>query len=352
MSAHADSLRPLDWRGRASDGQLWLIDQRLLPGRVEWVRCRRSADVAGRIFDMTVRGAPAIGLAAAYGMVLASQEADASALKGETRQQFLEAARAQLGATRPTAVNLFWALERCQVALGAGADTDALLEVAQKLHADDVAGNRRMGEDGAALITAGMGVLTHCNAGALATGGWGTGLAPLFVARERGVPFHVFVDETRPRLQGARLTAWELTQAGIPHTLICDNMAASLMRVGRIGLCLTGADRIAANGDVANKIGTYGVAVAARYHRLPLAVCAPRSTFDLSMESGASIPIEERAEQEVTRWGEELICPEGTRAFNPAFDVTPAELVTTLLTDCGVIKPVTAQGIARILQPH
>lgn len=334
-------MTPLEWR----DGALAMIDQRLLPGELRWVICKRAAEVAACISNMTVRGAPAIGLAAAYGMVLASQEAEGAAHRAE----FLAAARAQLAATRPTAVNLFWALERCGQALEAGADTATLLEVARQLHADDAAGNRRIGEDGAALITSGMGVLTHCNAGALATGGWGTGLSPLFVAHERGVQFHVFVDETRPRLQGARLTAWELAQAGIPHTLICDNMAASLMRAGRIQLCLTGADRIAANGDVANKIGTYGVAVAARHHGLVMAVAAPRSTFDLSIATGAQIPIEERAQDEVTRWGDERSCPEATKAFNPSFDVTPAELVTTLLTDRGVISPVNAERIAAVL---
>lgn len=342
-------MRPLEWFGDVADGELRMIDQRLLPGQVTWVSCARSTQVAARISDMTIRGAPAIGLAAAYGMVLASREAEDAALRGEERRNFLRLAGAELASTRPTAVNLFWALERCAVAIEGGANTGALLEVARQLHAEDVAGNRRMGEDGAALITAGVGVLTHCNAGALATGGWGTGLSPLFVAHERGVKFHVFVDETRPRLQGARLTAWELAQAGIAHTLICDNMAASLMRAGKIQVCLTGADRIAANGDVANKIGTYGVAVAARHHGLVMAVAAPRSTFDLKIASGAQIPIEERSQSEVTAWGEERICPAETMAFNPGFDVTPAELVSTLLTDCGVISPVNAQNIARVL---
>ena len=342
-------IRPLEWQGSPSEGELRMIDQRLLPGQLRWVSCKRSSQVAARIADMTVRGAPAIGLAAAYGLVLACQEADDAALKGDARQKFLQAARAQLAATRPTAVNLFWALERCSAALDAGANTGALLEVARQLHEEDVAGNRRIGEDGAKLITAGIGVLTHCNAGALATGGWGTGLSPIFVAHERGVPFHVFVDETRPRLQGARLTAWELAQAGVPHTLICDNMAASLMRAGKIQLCFTGADRIAANGDVANKIGTYGVAVSARHHGLTLAVCAPRSTFDLKLGSGAQIPIEERSQDEVTAWGDERICPKETVAFNPGFDVTPAELVTTLFTDRGEISPVNSATIARVV---
>ena len=340
---------PLEWQGSASNGELKMVDQRLLPVQLLWVSCKRSVQVAARIADMTIRGAPAIGLAAAYGMVLASQEADDAALKGEPRRQFLQSARAQLAATRPTAVNLFWALERCGLALEGGANTGALLEVARQLHELDVVGNRRIGEDGASLITGGIGVLTHCNAGALATGGWGTGLSPIFVAHERGVKFHVFVDETRPRLQGARLTAWELAQAGIPHTLICDNMAASLMRAGKIQVCLTGADRVAANGDVANKIGTYGVAVAAKHHGLTLAVAAPRSTFDLKIATGAQIPIEERAQDEVVRWGDERICPEATTAFNPGFDVTPAALVTMLLTDRGVISPVDAAGISRVL---
>lgn len=336
-------MTPLEWRGDA----LWMIDQRQLPGELVWVKCTRAKEVAERIVNMTVRGAPAIGLAAAYGMVLASREAES--LRADGRLVSLAAARAELAATRPTAVNLFWALERCGEAIAAGADTGALLDIARRLHAEDAAGNRRIGEDGAKLIRPGMGVLTHCNAGALATGGWGTGLAPIFMAHERGVPFHVFVDETRPRLQGARLTAWELAQAGVPHTLICDNMAASLMRAGKIQLCLTGADRIAANGDVANKIGTYGVAVAAKHHGLPMVVAAPRSTFDLSIESGAQITIEERAESEVTAWGEERTCPAETRAFNPSFDVTPAELVSSILTDRGVIDPVNAQEIAKVL---
>ena len=339
-------LRPLEWRGTAQQGVLRLIDQRALPTRLEWVPCHTVEEVAARISDMTVRGAPAIGLAAAYGLVLASQAATHSA----ARVVALRRARELLAATRPTAVNLFWALERCGAAIEAGADTHALLALARQLHDEDEAGNRRIGEDGAPLIEAGMGVLTHCNAGALATGGWGTGLAPLFVAHERGVKFHAFVDETRPRLQGARLTAWELAQAGIPHTLICDNMAASLMRAGRIQLCFTGADRIAANGDMANKIGTYGVAVAAHHHGLPLVVAAPNSTFDLSLATGAQIPIEERSQDEVVRWGDERTCPEETRAFNPGFDVTPAALVSRLLTDRGVIAPVTASEIARVLK--
>lgn len=340
-------MRPLEW----SAGGLKLIDQRLLPGKVLWVFCRKSSEVAARISDMTVRGAPAIGLAAAYGLVLASQEADDAALKGESRRRFLQAARTELAATRPTAVNLFWALERCGIAIDAGADSAALLVLAKGLHEEDVEGNRRMGVAGAELITPGCGVLTHCNAGALATGGWGTGLSPIFVAHERGVKFHVFVDETRPRLQGARLTAFELAQAGIPHTLICDNMAASLMRAARIQVCLAGADRIAANGDAANKIGTYSVAVNAKHHGLVMAVLAPKSTFDLSIASGAQIPIEERSQDEVTQWGEERICPAETRAFNPGFDVTPAELISTIFTDRGPISPVNAAEVARVIGP-
>ena len=338
-------MRPLEWNA----GELKMIDQRLLPGKVLWVNCRKSQEVAARISDMTVRGAPAIGLAAAYGLVLASQEADDAALEGESRRRFLQAARQQLAATRPTAVNLFWALERCGAAIDAGAQTGALLELAKLLHEEDVAGNRRMGEDGAKLISPGCGVLTHCNAGALATGGWGTGLSPIFVAHERGVKFHVYVDETRPRLQGARLTAFELAQAGVPHTLICDNMAASLMRAGKIQVALTGADRIAANGDVANKIGTYSVAVNARYHGLKFAVLAPKSTFDLSLATGAQIPIEERSQDEVTQWGDERTCPVGTKAFNPGFDVTPAELIGAIFTDRGPISPVNAAEVARVM---
>jgi len=336
-------LRPLKWSGDAASGHLELIDQRALPGREVWIGCRTVDEVAVAIRDMAVRGAPAIGLAAGYGLVLAAATA-----KGD-RREAVKAARAVLAKTRPTAVNLFWALERLDTAAEKDASPAALLEVAKALHEEDVRGNRRIGEDGAKLIEDGMGVLTHCNAGALATGGLGTGLSPIFIAHQQGRKFHVFVDETRPRLQGARLTAWELQRAGVPYTLICDNMAASLMRKGRIQVALVGADRIAANGDVANKVGTYSVAVNAAHHKARFVVAAPASTFDLSLQSGEAIPIEERDSREVTDWGNERTCPEGAKVFNPGFDVTPAALVDRILTDRGVIQPVSAETVRAVV---
>ncbi|MFZ5439512.1 MAG: S-methyl-5-thioribose-1-phosphate isomerase [Myxococcota bacterium] len=340
---HDVELRPLRWAGDASHGHLELLEQRALPAREEWLACRSVPEVATAIRDMTVRGAPAIGLAAAYGLVLAAASA-----KGD-RLAAVRDARAVLAKTRPTAVNLFWALEQMEAAATRDASPEQLLEVARALHDEDVRGNRRIGEDGAALIEDGMGVLTHCNAGSLATGGLGTALAPLFIAHRQQKKFHVFVDETRPRLQGARLTAWELDRAGVPFTLICDNMAASLMRKGRIQLCVVGADRIAANGDVANKVGTYSVAVNAAHHRARFVVAAPRSTFDLSLATGDAIPIEERDTREVTDWGAERTCPPGIHVYNPGFDVTPAALVDRILTDRGVIAPVDAATVRRIV---
>ncbi len=340
-------LRPVEWEGAAETGGLKMLDQRLLPLREVWVVARTVEAVAAAISDMTVRGAPAIGLTGAYGMVLAAQ-AVRKLPDAEARPK-LAAAKTLLAATRPTAVNLFWALELSWKTLEANRSPAALLALAQRLHDEDIAGNQRLGALGAARIESGMGLLTHCNAGALATGGFGTALGVITAAHAAGKKVHVYVDETRPRLQGARLTAWELKRLGVPHTLICDNMSASLMAKGKIQYCVTGADRIAQNGDTANKIGTYGAAVAAHHHRVPFHVAAPASTFDLQIESGAQIPIEERSTTEVSAWGNETICPEGTSIYNPGFDVTPAALLTAIFTERGEIAPVNAAGVARVL---
>jgi methylthioribose-1-phosphate isomerase len=329
---NARDLECMAWAGDARTGILRLLDQRLLPGEERWVECRTVEDVELAIRDMAVRGAPAIGITAAYGMVLAAQRNSAGASE-------------RLAKTRPTAVNLFWALERCRGL----SDPEALLSLAKQLHREDAEGNRRIGELGAAHIEPGANVLTHCNAGALATGGYGTALAPIFVAHEQGKRVHVYVDETRPRLQGARLTAWELSRVGVPYTLICDGMAASLMAKGKIQLCITGADRIAANGDAANKIGTYSVAVNAHHHQIPFHVAAPKSTFDPKLEAGGQIEIEERATSEVTDWGVGRTCPPGARVYNPAFDVTPAGLIRSIITELGEISPVSKQRIKEVL---
>lgn len=337
-------LRPVEW-----EGGLRLIDQRLLPGELRWVRCETVDDAARAISDMTVRGAPAIGVAAAYAMVLAAREG--AGLAHEAFVTRLRRARAQLAATRPTAVNLHWALAECWAVVEQGGRFEELLAAAKALHEADVEGNRRMARTGAARLESGMGVLTHCNAGALATGGVGTALGVLAQAWADGKRIHVFVDETRPRLQGARLTAWELSRLGVPYTLICDNMAASFMAKGRIQACVTGADRIAANGDAANKIGTYSVAVNAHYHRVPFYVAAPRSTFDLSLADGGGIPIEERSADEVTTVNGERLCPADAKVANPSFDVTPATLIAALFTERGEIAPVTKEAVARVLGP-
>ncbi len=339
-----EMLVPLAWDDRAF--ALRLLDQRQLPHREVWLTLTEAEEVASAIRDMAVRGAPAIGLAAAYGMVLAAKAQEG---RGRVSLEAMQEARTLLAGTRPTAVNLFWALRRMSAVVERGADAGVLLEEAKRLHAQDIDGNRMIAATGADRIEKGMGVLTHCNAGALATGGVGTALGVIAQAHAQGKEIHVYVDETRPRLQGARLTAWELSRLGVPHTLVCDNMAASLMARGRVQLCVTGADRIAENGDVANKIGTYGVAVAAKHHGLPFYVAAPRSTFDLGLRSGEQIPIEERDAQEITQWGEETTAPLGTRVWNPSFDVTPAGLVRAIFTDVGPVDPVNAANIRRVL---
>lgn len=316
-----------------------MLDQRLLPGQEIWRRYRQDAEVAEAIREMVVRGAPAIGCAAAFGLAAGSRRYpdDDEGFK----RAFLGGVEL-LASSRPTAVNLFWALDRqtavfeAQAGRGAAVLRDALLEQASAIWRDDIAACKKMGQLGAELLPAG-GILTHCNAGALATGGYGTALGVIRAAAEKK-PIHVFADETRPLLQGARLTAWELHKSGIPVTVLCDNMSGSLMQKGQIVACIVGADRIAANGDVANKIGTYMVAVLAARHQIPFFVAAPRSTIDLQTASGAAIPIEERPAREVTHVGDTRLTPEGVPVRNCAFDVTPAELVTAIITEAGIAR--------------
>ena len=326
---------------RFEDHALHLIDQRVLPLAFETVVCRNANETAEAIRSMVVRGAPAIGCAAAYGIALEAQLA-----AGQMRPIFdatLEQAFSVLAASRPTAVNLFWAIERmrslCMKHGNLPSDEIAalLLSEAHAIHDEDIAANRAMGAHGAALLPHEARVLTHCNAGALATAGHGTALGVIRSAVEAGKNISVIADETRPFLQGARLTAWEMVQEKIPVTLIADNMAGHLMKSGAIDAVIVGADRIAANGDVANKIGTYMVAVLAARHKIPFYVAAPLSTFDLSAESGDAIPIEERAADEVTGFRDIRWAPEGVLVANPAFDVTPAELIAAIITEKGVI---------------
>ena len=322
------------------DGAVAMIDQRLLPGELRILRCADHLEVATAIRDMAVRGAPAIGVAAAYGLALAARNARA---EGEGLRRAWDEACATLAATRPTAVNLFWAIDTMRRAFdarpeGGEALRGALLAEARRIEEADVASCRAMGDLGAALLPEEARVLTHCNAGALATAGYGTALGVVRSAARLGRLRAVFADETRPLLQGARLTAWELMQDGLSPTLIGDGMAGALMARGEINAVVVGADRIAANGDVANKIGTYTVAVLAREHGIPFYVAAPVSTFDLATPDGAGIPIEERAADEVTHLGGRRVAPEGVRVRNPAFDVTPSRLVTAIVCERGVAR--------------
>ncbi len=335
---------------RWEDGHLVLLDQTRLPGQRVYLHCREIEDVAGAIERLSVRGAPAIGVAAAYGTVVGALAAATAA-----PAEFLGAVRAgmdRLARTRPTAVNLFWALERMRLALDGARTQDPqaicalLLAEAQAIHNEDRQVCRAIGRHGAELLRDGARVLTHCNAGALATADYGTALGILYAAHAQGKRVHVFADETRPLLQGARLTAWELLQEGIDVTLICDSMAATVMRRERIDCVIVGADRIAANGDVANKVGTYGLAVLAQAHGVPVYVAAPRSTIDLTTATGDQIPIEERSADEVTSVMGCRTAPAGVRALNPAFDVTPAELVTALVSECGVARAPLGPALA------
>jgi len=317
-----DRVRAVQWRG----DQLRLLDQRLLPQEEHWIACRDAGEVTQAIRDLAVRGAPAIGIAAAWGVVLAAQQGSA-----------LDDALAQLRAARPTAVNLMWALDRMKARIVAGADAAALEREAQAIQDEDLAANRHMGELGAALIASGSGVLTHCNTGSLATAGFGTALGVIRAGVAQGRIAHVYAGETRPWQQGARLTMYELVRDGIPAKLIADSAAAHLMKSGAVQWVIVGADRIAANGDTANKIGTYQLAIAARHHGVKFMVVAPSSTVDMATASGEAIEIELRDPTELLGIGGRRVVVEGAEAWNPVFDVTPASLIDAIVTERGVI---------------
>lgn len=346
--------RNIEWVGDARTGFLRLLDQTLLPSEVVYLDCKDVQAVWDAIKRLSIRGAPAIGVAAAFGCVIGAQ-----------RDDFDQAAD-RLATSRPTAVNLFWAIERMKRV--SPRTTDALLAEAKAIHAEDAAMCQRIGEHALALIEqllpqpptpnpqppvppTPLTFLTHCNAGALATGGIGTATSPMYLAHRLGRPIHVFADETRPLLQGARLTTFELGAAGIDVTLICDGMAGQVLREGKVDVVITGADRIAANGDTANKIGTYPLAVMAHHHGVPFLVAAPGSTFDMSISDGQVIPIEQRAAEEITEGFGQRTAPQGVKTYSPAFDVTPADLITAIVTERGVIRPVDADHVRSIIGP-
>ena len=341
-----DRIRAVEW----VEGRLRLIDQRLLPAQLSHLWIDDVATAAQAIRDMAVRGAPAIGITAAYAVVLAARARYAAAAANwrAPLAQDLDL----LAQARPTAVNLGWAIARMRAVLAtvAGDPTPPLLAEAQRIHAEDIAANQQMGAFGAELIAPGSGVLTHCNTGALATGGYGTALGVIRAGCAGGRISHVYADETRPWLQGARLTAWELIEEGIPATLIADSAAPYLMQRGSVQWVIVGADRVAANGDTANKIGTYMTALAARHHGVKFMVVAPTSTIDLATPNGAAIPIEARPEAEVLAYGGAAVTPVGARAWNPAFDVTPAGLIDALVTEKGVVLQPNREKIAALLQ--
>jgi methylthioribose-1-phosphate isomerase len=346
-----DCLSPLYW----DDGRVVMLDQRLLPTTEVWNTYKTAEEVADAIREMVIRGAPAIGCAAAMGVAAGARHLP---LEAEAFTRGFSSICERLAAARPTAVNLFWALERQKKIMattltrGVPAVLKALEEEALAIWHEDIAFCRAMGRLGAELIPDRARVLTHCNAGALATGGYGTALGVIRAAVEAGKKISVFADETRPFFQGARLTAWELHRDGIDVTIIPDNMAGALMAQGKIDCVVVGSDRIAANGDVANKIGTFSVAVLAHSHRIPFYVAAPRSTIDLHLASGREIPIEERPAREVTHVGSYQIAPDGVKVRNMAFDVTPSALVTALITEVGIAQPVNVQTISALFEKH
>ena len=345
----------LRWVGDPNTGSLWLIDQTRLPTETVEIELKTAEQVWEAIKSLRVRGAPAIGIAAAYGTVLGMQ-----AVTAEDPDEWvthLEKVSDYLAGSRPTAVNLFWALDRQKCCAGTARDNgalveelqQALLDEAQKIYEEDRQMCRAIGRWGADLLLDNTGVLTHCNAGSLATADYGTALAVIYAAEEAGKQLYVYADETRPLLQGARLTAWELQQQGVDVTVICDSMAAQVMREGKIQAVVTGADRIVANGDVANKIGTYQVALVAAAHEIPFYVAAPSSTFDLTLASGDEIPIEQRDPREITHGFGRQITPDGIKVYNPAFDVTPAHLVSAIICERGIIRPVDRKEIEQML---
>ncbi|MEG0767758.1 MAG: S-methyl-5-thioribose-1-phosphate isomerase [Clostridia bacterium] len=343
-------MQPIAWREDA----LYALDQTLLPIQEKWVRLDTVEKIADAICRLVVRGAPLIGVSAAYGIAISARNQSAEGFLSGIR-----ADAARLRGTRPTAVNLFWAIERCMQTVesifavqGLDAAQQGALQLAQEMEAEDVRLNMRLGAYGASLLQDGDHVLTHCNAGALATAGFGTALGVIRAAVAEGKRLHVYADETRPLLQGARLTAWELHRDGIPVTLLCDNMAATLLRDGKVQRVIVGADRIAANGDTANKIGTYALAVLCAAHGVPFTVAAPCSTIDLTMTTGQRIPIEHRAAEEVGNFFGVCTAPKGIDFYNPAFDVTPARLIDSIVTEYGILRAPFAQRIQEIASKH
>ena len=338
------------------DGVVVMIDQRKLPSQEIYLRCKTANEVARAIKTMVIRGAPAIGVAAAMGLALGIRQSKSTGTQ-KLAAEFYKLCEL-MASTRPTAVNLFWAIERMKRSFAAGAEVgesvaqikDRLDKEADAIHDEDVASCRAMGAFGAEVVPADARILTHCNAGALATAGYGTALGVIRGAVEAGKSVAVFADETRPFLQGARLTAWELVRDGIETTVITDNMAGALMRQGKVNFVVVGADRIAANGDTANKIGTYGVAVLAREHQIPFYVAAPLSTIDLATPDGQLIPIEERNAREVTHVGSAQLAPEGAHVWNPAFDVTPNHLIAGIITERGIFRAPYTESLKRAFE--
>ena len=342
-------IKTLEWTAAG----VRFIDQTKLPTEEVYVTCKDYKEVANAIRTMIVRGAPAIGVAAAMGVAIGARRSKATTLTELERQ--LDVVCNAIAETRPTAVNLFWAIRRMREkfdelrSLPVERIKTELVAEAQRMHVEDIAANEAMGRHGAVLLPNSGGILTHCNAGALATAGYGTALGVIRAAVESGKKLHVFADETRPFLQGSRLTAWELMKDGIPTTVIADNMAGAMMRQGKIGAVVVGADRIAANGDVANKIGTYTVAVLAKEHGIPFYVAAPTSTVDLNTPDGSKIPIEQRASTEVTHLAGKQIAPDAVRVENPAFDVTPSKYVAAIITERGVARAPYEESLAGLV---
>ena len=353
-------LSSVKWIGDV-DGFLKVIDQRKLPARLVRIKIRDTKSLVIAIKALSVRGAPLIGVAAAYGLVLALQKISQTSNVRDALM-LLKKQAGKIASSRPTAVNLFWAVNRVMqkaqvfISKNPQASTKDLkklvLDEADKIYREDVDMCKRIGRFGEKLIKSGSGILTHCNAGALATAGEGTALSAIYQAHKKGKKFRVYANETRPLLQGSRLTAWELRQAGIDTTVICDHTAGTLMKSGKITMVLTGADRIAANGDSANKIGTYSLSILAEEHKIPFYIAAPISTFDLSTKDGASIPIEYRPADEVAKFCGKRITPKGVKIYNPAFDITPAKYITAIITDKGIIRKPDAKKITVFFRRH
>lgn len=346
--------KELEENGGLIPGKLRMIDQTRLPNELIYVETDKTEEIYDAIKRLVVRGAPAIGCAAALGLGAVCQHSTA-----KNREDFLTELKNTadyFAQSRPTAVNLFWALNKCVSKIKASSEIDVqklkllLINEGIAILDEDIQMCRSIGEHGLSLIQDNFGILTHCNAGALATGDFGTALSAVYLAHENGLKIRVYSDETRPLLQGSRLTAWELKRAGIDVTTICDNMAAQVMKEGKINLVITGADRIAANGDSANKIGTYGVAILARYHNIPFYIAAPYSTIDISTTNGSKIPIEQRDGDEIRKINGKFSAPEGVKVYNPAFDVVPNELISGIITEKGILKQPFTESIAKLFQ--